>query len=185
MAADQSFKLSQEQKDFFLTYGYIKVSGCFSREKAAEWSKDAWVRLGYSPTDKSTWKQERVHLQPHRQVSVQTFAPKAWSAICELLGGEQRIREETAIWNDGLILNLGAGGQDDSWPDPRGLRHWHVDGADFIHYLDSPEIGLLVLPLFSDVEEHAGGTMVCPDALPHIAQHLVSSLAFRLLCFHG
>ncbi len=41
-----------------------------------------------------------------------------------------------------------------------------------VHYLDSPEQGLLVIPLFTDIEHDAGGTMICPDAIPKMAEHL-------------
>lgn len=117
-----------------MKYGYIRLAACFSREKAAEWSKDVWVRLGYSPTDKSTWTQERVNMPSHKEEPVQTFAPKAWAAICELLGGEDRIIAESATWNDGLIVNFGKAENEGHSPDPRELKHWHVDGAFFMHY---------------------------------------------------
>lgn len=41
-----------------------------------------------------------------------------------------------------------------------------------VHYLDSPEQGLLVIPLFTDIRVGGGGTMICPAAIPKIAQHL-------------
>lgn len=39
-------------------------------------------------------------------------------------------------------------------------------------FLDSPEQGLLIIPLWSDVVEHGGGTMIAPDSIPIIARHL-------------
>lgn len=53
---------------------------------------------------------------------------------------------------------------------PQMLKGWHVDGDFFVHYLDSPEQGLLVIPLFSDVPENGGGTMIYPDSIPVIAR---------------
>jgi hypothetical protein len=167
--------LTQEQKDNFMKYGYLRLTDCFSREKAAEWTKDVWARLGYSPTDKSTWTRERINMPYHRTEPVQTFAPKAWLAICELLGGEDRVAEHSAVWNDGLIVNLGTDEWEGKWPDPRDLQNWHVDGDFFVHFLDSGEQGLLVIPLFTDIQEHAGGTMICTDAIKHMAKHLVLS----------
>jgi hypothetical protein len=52
------------------------------------------------------------------------------------------------------------------------LDGWHVDGDFFIHYLDSPEQGLLVIPLFTDIAPGGGGTAICPDSIPKIAKHL-------------
>lgn len=170
-----NYKLSQEQIDHFMRHGYVRLTNCFSRDKAAEWTADVWTRLGYSPTDKSTWTSERIHMPEHKSEPVQTFAPKAWAAICELLGGEDRVAAHSATWNDAFIVNLGTEESQGKWPHPADLDGWHVDGDFFIHFLDSPEQGLLVIPLFTDIQEHAGGTMVCSDAIKKIAQHLVSS----------
>lgn len=41
-----------------------------------------------------------------------------------------------------------------------------------VHYLDSPEQGLLVIPLFTDIQKDGGGTMINPSAIPTIANHL-------------
>lgn len=174
MAAETDYKLSTEQIEHFMRYGYVRLSNCFSREKAAEWTSDVWTRLGYSPTDKSTWASERIHMPEHREEPVKTFAPKAWAGICELLGGENRLAEDSATWNDAFIVNLGTDEWEGKWPHPAELEGWHVDGDFFIHFLDSPEQGLLVIPLFTDIQEHAGGTMICADSIKLIAKHLVS-----------
>lgn len=174
------YKLSQDQIDHFMRHGYVRLTNCFSRAKAAEWTAGVWTRLGYSPTDKSTWTTERINMPQHKSEPVQTFAPKAWAAICELLGGEDRVAAQSANWSDGLIVNLGTQESEGKWPHPAELPGWHVDGDFFMHFLDSPEQGLLVIPLFTDIVEHAGGTMICSDAIKKIAQHLVGSpgLAF-------
>lgn len=175
--AGPTYALTEAEKAHFLRYGYIRLTSCFSRETATEWTHDVWTRLGYSPTDKSTWTSERINMPVHRTELVRTFAPKAWSAICELLGGEERVSAESSTWNDGLIVNLGTAESEGTVPDPRALPGWHVDGDFFMHFLDSPEQGLLVIPLFNDIQEKAGGTMICPDAIPKIAKHLVSAVS--------
>jgi hypothetical protein len=173
MTGDERYHLSDEQKAHFMRYGYVRIPQCFSREKAAEWTKDVWTRLGYDPSDKSTWARERINMPSHRSELVQTFAPKAWEAICDLLGGEERIATESTWWNDGLIVNLGTPEWENKIPNPADLENWHVDGDFFIHFLDSKEQGLLVIPLFTDIQEHAGGTMISPDGIGKIAKHLV------------
>ncbi|KAI7973065.1 hypothetical protein EIK77_004342 [Talaromyces pinophilus] len=174
MTGNTEYKLTQEQKDHFMKYGYLRVPNCFSPEKAAEWTKDVWTRLGYSPTDKETWTSERIHMPPHRHEPVKTFAPKAWAAICEVVGGEDRVLDAAAMWNDALIVNLGTKeAEGKPWPHPKEIYGWHVDGDFFIHFLDSREQGLLVIPLFNDIVDHAGGTLICPDSIPYIARHLV------------
>jgi hypothetical protein len=46
----------------------------------------------------------------HTSVPITEFAPKAWAAICQLVGGEERVSDETRVWRDSFIVNLGAGG---------------------------------------------------------------------------
>ncbi|KAL4944147.1 hypothetical protein BDV06DRAFT_210530 [Aspergillus oleicola] len=174
-----AYTLTDNDKAHFLQYGYIRIEKCFTPQKAAQWTKDVWIRLGYSPTDKSTWTKERINMPHHRSEPVATFAPKAWAAICELCGGEDRISEDEAFrdWRDSLIVNLGTREWEDQLdlgkePDPKGLDNWHVDGDFFWHFLDSPEQALLVIPLFSNIRPQGGGTMVCPQGIELIAKHL-------------
>jgi hypothetical protein len=184
MASNPQYKLSHEQIDHFMRHGFVRIPQCFTQKKANEWAGDVWKRLGVSPTDKSTWTAEITHMGDTKQEPVRIFAPKAWSAICELLGGEDRIAPESATWDDAFIVNLGSPESEGTWPNPADLWGWHVDGDFFTHFLDSPEQALLVIPLFTDIRERAGGTMVCSDAMKFIAQHLVrvQILAFTL-CF--
>lgn len=41
-----------------------------------------------------------------------------------------------------------------------------------VHYLDSPEQALLVIPIYSDIKPRGGGTMISPDGLSMIARYL-------------
>ncbi|KAJ5653756.1 hypothetical protein N7490_000759 [Penicillium lividum] len=167
------YRLSEEQITHIMKYGYVRVEECFSREKAAEWTADMWTRLGFSPTDKSTWTTECTHMLEHQEEPVKTFAPKAWAATCELLGGELRIAEDSTTWNDAFIVNLGTPKTEmKKLSQPSKLRGWHVDGDFFVHFLDSPEQALLVIPLFSDIQKHGGGTMICADSTRHMARFL-------------
>ena len=84
--------LSGEQVKQFLEQGYIVLHDCFSRELAEEWTARAFARLGYDPEDPKSWKQTRVHMPTATRVPIKEFAPKAWGAACELLGGEARVR---------------------------------------------------------------------------------------------
>lgn len=108
----------------------------------------------------------------HKSFNAAQFAPKAWAAICELCGGENRVSPHSKEWRDSLIVNLGTPDLEGVQIPPQNLEGWHVDGDFFVHYLDSPEQGLLVVPLFSDVVPGGGGTVICLDALPKVARHL-------------
>jgi hypothetical protein len=85
--------LSEEQIQTFLRRGYATVPACFTRQDAQPWLDEAWIRLGYDPADPSTWIEERVHMPSRRRVEVKDFAPRAWRAACELLGGEERVEQ--------------------------------------------------------------------------------------------
>ncbi|PPQ66114.1 hypothetical protein CVT26_010915 [Gymnopilus dilepis] len=167
--------LNPEQVNFFLDNGYIVIKNAFTKEKAAEWTRDVWVRLGMDPNDKSTWNSERIHMPWFRRETVATFAPNAWAAIKDLLGGEERINEDASQWGDSFIVNLGTEHWEKTEPlPPQDLDNWHVDGDFFVHYLDSPEQALLVIPIYSDIEPMGGGTMICPEGIEHIAKYLAA-----------
>jgi hypothetical protein len=124
------------------------------------------------PDDKSTWE-ERRNMPFQRSFDAALLAPKAWSAITELCGGEDRITENSREWRDALIVNLGKPEYEGvELTHPRELDNWHVDGDFFVHYLDSPEQALLVIPLYTDIASGGGGTMICPEAIPKVARHL-------------
>ncbi|KEY71840.1 hypothetical protein S7711_05981 [Stachybotrys chartarum IBT 7711] len=171
MAATTS-ALTAEEKEFFRENGYLHLKNCFSREQAQAVTHNVWTRLGMDPHDKTTWTSSRVHMPSHNTFDPAEFAPKAWAAITELCGGEDRISPENREWRDGLIVNLGSPEFEGKELPLRDLDGWHVDGDFFVHYLDSREQGLLVIPLFTDIVENGGGTVICPEAIPRIAKHL-------------
>ncbi|KAI1488113.1 dihydrofolate reductase-like domain-containing protein [Biscogniauxia mediterranea] len=166
--------LTEDEKAFFLKNGYLKLTNCFTREQAAAATADLWTRLGMSPTEPATWTRARTHMPAHRAFDCAAFAPKAWAAICELCGGEDRVDPASRQWRDSFIVNLGEPETGTlEVEDPRDLDNWHVDGDFFVHYLDSPEQALLVIPLFTDVVPCGGGaTMLCPGAIPRVARWL-------------
>ncbi|KAF8078290.1 hypothetical protein FPV67DRAFT_1464832 [Lyophyllum atratum] len=168
--------LNQEQIDQFLNDGYVVIKDAFTKEKAADWTANIWTRLGMDPNDKSTWDRERIHMPSHKRELVAEFAPRAWDAIKDLLGGEDRIDEKSSSWGDSFIVNLGTDGLEraNELVDPQDLDNWHVDGDFFVHYLDSPEQALLVIPIYSDIRAGGGGTMISPDGMPLIAQYLAA-----------
>jgi hypothetical protein len=157
MPVKPDYTLSEAQRVQFMEYGFVKIEKCFTKAQAAEFTKDMWPRLGFSPTDKATWTVERSHMSGHRVVSVSEFAPKAWAAMCQLLGGEERIEsgdgEKASGWSDAFIVNLGKPEYEaeENLDLRKDLWGWHNDGDFFVHFLDSREQALLVIPLWSDI----------------------------------
>ncbi|KXX82566.1 Ribonucleoside-diphosphate reductase large subunit [Madurella mycetomatis] len=165
--------LTPEEKEHFLKHGWVKIPNAFTKEQAESVTKDVWIRLGMSPTDQSTWTRLRTNMPSHTEFDASQFAPRAWAAICELCGGEERVEPASKMWKDSLIVNLGAAEHEGKPIPPQELPEWHVDGDFFVHYLDSREQGLLVTPLFTDILPNGGGTMICPEAIPKVAKHLL------------
>ena len=62
-------------------------------------------------------------------------------------------------------------------------------GDFFIHFLDAPEQGLLVIPLFTDIYPNGGGTWICSEGPRRIGKWLVSArsriVVFLLLFSNG
>ncbi|KAE9410717.1 hypothetical protein BT96DRAFT_235871 [Gymnopus androsaceus JB14] len=134
MASKKYKYLSPEQVDHFLEHGYVVIQQGFTREKAAEWTKTMWIRLGLDPDDKSTWDRERIHMPSHRWEDVATFAPKVWDAMQDLLGGAERINTEASRWGDSFIVNLGTQELENVKEPihPKLLDNFHCDGDFFI-----------------------------------------------------
>lgn len=135
--------LAQEQVEFFLKRGYVVLHDCFTQEQADWVLQDIWPRLNMDPNDDSTWHVSRVlsreeygdsvkkrlesntlNMPKQRFFSLKEFAPKAWDAMCDLLGGEERIGEQSSLWQDNLIVNL----RD---------KNWEGDGWEGPHQLDN------------------------------------------------
>ncbi|KAK3943051.1 ribonucleoside-diphosphate reductase large subunit [Diplogelasinospora grovesii] len=164
--------LSPEEKEHFLTHGWVKIPNAFTKEQAESITGNVWTRLGFDPNDKSTWTRLRTNMPHHNEFDASQFAPRARAAICELCGGEDKITPSSKYWKDSFIVNLGSAEGEGKPARPQDLDGWHVDGDFFVHYLDSPEQGLLVTPLYTDIMPHGGGTMICPEAIPKVAKHL-------------
>jgi len=165
--------LTEDHVQSFMQRGWLRLEGAFPREKAHEWTKDVFTRLGFDPDDKSTWTRDWTNMPSHKSELIETFSPMAWGAMADLLGGHERIHSDVRTWNDGIIANLGLPEYEtEKTPHPREHPSWHCDGDFFLHFLDSPEQGLLVVPLFSDIHPRQGGTLIAEDSIAQIAKYL-------------
>ncbi|KAK7957647.1 hypothetical protein PG988_012495 [Apiospora saccharicola] len=171
----QTFKtLTPEQVASFLRHGFLRIPGAIPPETCDRWTAQVWPRLGMDPSDQSTWHTERSHMPKLHMEPARDLAPLAWQAICELCGGEDRIvMPGGGMWTDAFIVNLGKPDtpKDKKVP-PRELTNWHVDGDFFVHFLDSPEQALLVIPCWDDVGENAGATWICDEGPRRIGKLL-------------
>jgi len=164
--------LSDAQLDHFLQRGHVTIPQCFSRELAREWTDRAFQRLGYDRNDPTTWKVSRTHMALERQDDLKTFAPRAYAAACDLVGGEQRVKRPAMFFSEGFIVNFSEGA-DRPWEAPSAKSPgWHKDGNWFHHFLDSPEQALLMIFIWSDIKPRGGGTFIACDSVGVVARFL-------------
>ena len=99
------------------------------------------------------------------QLPVSEVAPKAWDAILDVVGGEDRLETQVmalpesstsapstrSLWSDAFIANFHRG-VDQPWQPPSAqVGGWHKDGSYFRHFVDSREQALLTVVLWSDM----------------------------------
>jgi hypothetical protein len=189
----QARTLSTEQIEQFLVDGFLIVPRAFDPELARAWREDAnrrirdepekWVRgydpndaakslRNYSPDDPSTWTWGRIDLEGPETVLIEEFAPPAWAAICDLLGGPDRIKTRT--WTNYLILNLRDEAHlevDEPAPD---WKSWHIDDPSPFTRLDRIANGLVGIALFDRVLPKSGNTWIAPDSVGRVARDLAA-----------
>ncbi len=178
--------LNDEQAQSFLDKGYLVVHDCLDTAIASRWIAEAYERLGYSKQDPSTWQKDIVWMDHKNQMPVRDLAPKAWAAILDVIGGDDRL--ETTVmrlnssghfstinsfqWSDSFIVNFHRGA-DKPWQPPSAqVSGWHKDGSYFRHFLDSREQALLPIVMWSDMLHQGGGTFIAPDSVRVVARYL-------------
>ena len=164
--------LTSEQREQFLAEGHIIIKGAFPREESLQWVREECAWAGYDVDDPQTWRKgyERMDLARHEPLA--TYAPAAWQASCDLMGGEDRVKNRPAI--SLFAMNFKQGADTPYQPPSAQSRGWHKDGWHFRHFLDSPEQGLLGIPLFTDVLPQGGATFLAVDSVPVIARYLAA-----------
>ena len=53
--AEKQYQLTQEQIDFFVQNGWLKLINCFTKAQADDLQSTLWTRLGMDPNDMTTW----------------------------------------------------------------------------------------------------------------------------------
>ncbi len=177
--------LSSEQRARFLQDGFLKLSSGLAPELMETWAREALQRVGYDPVQK-TGPEPIIWMNHFREEPITKIAPEAWDALCEVVGGEDRIESQvmtieskhftrinSKIWSDAFIINFCLGA-DQPWRAPQAEGfNWHKDGSYFRHFCDSREQALLLVLLWSDVAPQGGGTFIAADSLFHVGQTLL------------
>jgi hypothetical protein len=186
--------LTADEIEHFITRGYVILRDCFTREAAASWVSAAnrrisddplrWIR-GYASSDASrdltrfdardpaTWTWPRMDVDGDHRVPIEEFAPKAWRAMCDLLGGEARIK--TKQWSNYFAVNC-CDQHEVPWkPPPPDAPSWHFDDPSTRTRFSTYTHGLISLAYFSDVAPRAGGTFLAPASVGHVARKIAAS----------
>ncbi len=170
MKSHSKFSLTDKEKNDFINNGYITVRNCINKKIIDEWRSDGLNRI------RSIKKvpENGIIEMPHTQVEYfHNIAPRAWRAVLDLLGGEDRV--QVPLIRDEWNLNTNSV-DPAAWKPPELCTdRWHLDGDYFTHFLDSPEQGLLCLILWNDVKPKSGGTFLACDSIPLVAQHLLNN----------
>ena len=168
--------LSEAQVEHFIEHGYVKLEEAFPREKALAVQDYVWQQVekhGVLRDDRSTWTIPRVHLREAYDAPVfQECATQRLADAIEDLIGRDRWAKRDRFKLDGWgwwPVNFSVGSEK-PWDVP--IEGWHWDGQQFRHYVDSPDQGLLLLCVFSDVGPHGGGTVVAEGSHNLIARYL-------------
>lgn len=177
--------LTDEQVQSFLDKGYLVVRDCLDMSVANRWIDEAYERLGYDKRNPATWVKDIVWLDHKNQMPVREIAPKAWDAILDVVGGEDRLETQVMritgghftsinsfIWSDAFIVNFHRGADKPWQPPSPQVGGWHKDGSYFRHFLDSREQALLPIVCWSDMLHQGGATFIAPDSVRVVARYL-------------
>ncbi|KAJ7268433.1 hypothetical protein C8J57DRAFT_1325134 [Mycena rebaudengoi] len=177
--------LTKEQREFFLEHWMAAYSErCKILDK---WMSDFWVRLGWDEHDKSTWKLDYLKMPKHHEIPPSDFSPDAWKAMCEIVGGEDKIdKEREYLTGDNFIANFGS----EYWKThPHTIedaKGWHTDNDYYRQFLDSSTNALTIincLPThvknckkFATVEAKAGDVFITHALLTLCEQVILRAL---------
>ena len=177
--------LTDAQVQSFLDHGYLIVKDCLDTTLAQRWIGEAYDRLGYDRNDPRTWEKDIVWMDHKNKLPVREVAPRAWEAILDVVGGEDRLETQVMgkkgghfssinsfLWSDAFIVNFHRGANQPWQPPSAQSPGWHKDGSYFRHYLDSREQALLTIVLWSDMRHQGGGTFIAPDSVRVVARLL-------------
>jgi len=167
--------LTAAQVEQFMEEGYTKLEEAFPREQALKAQDFLWERLaerGVKKEDPTTWQEPmvRINVTYTEEVFQACSTPRLTAAIEDLIGhGRYADIENQPGWG-WWPVNFSLGSEQ-PWTVP--TSGWHWDGSHFKHFVDSPDQGLLLLCLFSEIQPHGGGTVVAAGSHKIVARFLV------------
>lgn len=151
--------LKRAQVEQFIADGWCYLRQAFSSSQAAAARSRLWTRIeaksGIRASDPITWPEVYdIEEQLGDAAVIECFTDRLAAAIEQLVGegrwwGERR----WGFWPVNFSFGADLPYAIPDWG-------WHVDGNWFVHTLDCPKQGLVVIGLFSDIEPRWGGTIL-------------------------
>lgn len=178
-------QLTEKDVSQFIEQGYLVVRQAFSRELAERILPMVWAELNIDPDDQSTWSSPKILLRKvlETQPAPQIHTERYLGAVDDLCG-QGRWHSTSGVGHWPILF---PGFASPPWRPPEG--GWHVDISLDHHCINSPELGLLCLELFTDIEPGGGGTAVRLGTHRYIARILAGSkphgLSGRELVLHA
>src|SRR4051812_10844324 len=154
--------LSESQVEDFIERGVTKLPQAFPPDAALAAHDFLWAKLaerGVRRDDRSTWKNpmefiaESYDTPPFDRCASQRLD----DACSDLVGKDRWINQGSVGWWGWWPVNF-AVGADQPWDVPSD--EWHFDTPDSGTYPTSPDQGLLVICLFSELGPRGGGTLI-------------------------
>ena len=165
--------LSPSQVEQFIECGYTRLEEAYPSEKALAVQDFLWEQLavrGIRRDDQATWTQPMVHIKESYEAPVfqECATQRLFQAVEDLVGQGRHAHRTPTRWGWWPVnFALGA---DRPWDVPTG--GWHWDGITFKHHVDSPEQGLLLICIFSEIKPHGGSTVVAEGSHKLVARFL-------------
>jgi hypothetical protein len=154
--------LSKAQIEQFMELGWVRLEQAYSEKDALAAQNYVWTQVekrGVLRDDPGTWTQPMVRMNENYDTPEfrACKTERLRDAIEDLIGeGRWAIRDQPIGWG-WWPVNFSSGAERE-WDVP--TEGWHIDGIHNPQYIDSPEQGLLLLCMFSEVGPGGGGTLV-------------------------
>lgn len=170
--------LSAAEVKQFEVEGWVMLREAFPRDTAERMAARAWERIDPDPHDRTTWTRRMAHLRENLEGPEiqEIYNPGVRAVIDQLLGAGRWIERTSTGWWPITF----PGFDPTPWQPP--TSGWHIDGIHFHHHLNSPEQGLLIIMLFSDMGPGAGGTCFRPGSHRVTARVLADAEPEGLTC---
>lgn len=181
-------EITRAEAAHFVEHGHVVIKGALPKAMADLACESAWTELkadyGVERTDPETWdwvSKGRGRLRGYVRTQgsgarflLKTHAPRAFAAQADVIGGVDRLpdRGNSLFWSDNVVGNFRVP-DGPTWrpPAPR-QQGWHKDGHHFRHFINSPEQGLLTVPIYTNIRAQSGGTFIACDSIAPVARLL-------------